>query len=308
MGEPLKTLRLLSILFVIHLACGCSHGPHVEQSATPPPPVTSSQASAPASPRPSREEGQQPSFTSTVKFNGGQRFTEKVFEETNAKYKYEINVVYPQLEPAKDARVVAFNRVVAASVRKEVDNFRGWFRGPQEKRTPSFEDVYDSLDARYEVIYATDELVSIRFTTHSYGWGAAHSVQSFRTLNYDLKANKTLRLSDLFKSNSKHLKFIADFCVSDLRRQNKADCRRYAGDGRDCERENDFWLPEYVTPTARNYQNWNLANSGLLLSFDACRVASCAAGEREVLIPYAALDNLLSADSIVASMAKGVDK
>jgi hypothetical protein len=46
----------------------------------------------------------------------------------------------------------------------------------------------------------------------------------------------------------------------------------------------------------------------LLLSFDACLVAGCAAGEREVLIPYAALDNLLSADSIAASIGKGLDK
>ena len=246
-------------------------------------------------------------FKDAVNFGGGLRFGDRMIKERNEKYKYDIDFTYPQLEGAGDAWVAKFNRVVAAVVQGNVKDFRVWPRGAEDdrKRTQHWIDAFDSLYGRYDVAYATDELVSIRFDTYTYGWGAAHSVQHFRVVNYDLAAGRHLKLSDLFRPGSRHLRFVADFCVNELRRQSKADCVRY-GAGRECEEQGDFWLPEYVTPTPDNYQNWNLTRAGLLMSFDACRVASCSVGEREVLIRYTELKNLIPG-GIIERLSDGRD-
>jgi len=314
MRGRLKLFHLLPLALLAHTADGCSRvRPARQQSA-----VVAARQAAPAAPPQSpaptpspdafREDGER-YFKDSIKFGGGLRFGEKAVEVKNEKYKYEINFTYPQLEGAGGGRVEDFNRVVAAMVNREVKEFRGWHRGAQDyrPRPPYWEDVYESLDGQYDVAYATDEFISIRFDTYTYGLGAAHSVQQFRVVNFDLAAGRQLKLSDLFRPGSRHLRFIADFCINELRRQSKAKCLEQM-DGRDCEQQHDFWLPEYVAPKPANYANWNLTRAGLLMSFDACRLAGCAAGEREVLIPYADLKNLSPAEGIIARLADGRDQ
>jgi hypothetical protein len=42
-------------------------------------------------------------------------------------------------------------------------------------------------------------------------------------------------------------------------------------------------------PTPENYQRWNLADDGFLVTFDVYQVAAYAAGPQTVTIPYADL-------------------
>jgi len=160
----------------------------------------------------------------------------------------------------------------------------------------------------YDVICANDVLVSIRFDLQTYTRGSAHAVQQFRVINYDLEHGKQFQLGDLFTPNSQYLNFIADYCLSSLRELNRSDCLEAAkrpGSGIDrdyCQRvaNNDFWLPEYARPISNNFQFWNLTKDGLLTSFEECRMAGCAAGPREVTIPYDKLKNIANPKSVLS--------
>ncbi len=107
-----------------------------------------------------------------------------------------------------------------------------------------------------------------------------------------------------------YLKDIAEYCLASLREQNQKDCLEAAKDSKSgidreyCTRiaNMDFWLPEYARPTSNNFQFWNLTKDGLLMSFEECRMAGCAAGPREVLIPFARLEGTLKPNGPFSSI------
>ena len=299
-------LRLLlpASLACAALACSAACGGGAQDL---PAAETAALVSAPAkllAPEPSAPEPARRAFTPVVAPGEGLELAEESVAEKSEKRKYEISLTFPQLKGRPSANAVRFNRAVRALVAREVRDFKRAYGDsagrPSDEKV--WENVYDSLDGRYEVIHFDDDFVSLRFGLFAYGRGAAHSTQFHRVLNFDLKGGRALALGDLFKPGARHLEALAANCIADLKRQDEAEHRREVarlmGGGKPASHagvrvpDSDFQIG--AGPEADNYRAWNLAAEGVVVSFAACQIGGCADGAKEVLVPYSALEEVLN--------------
>jgi len=196
---------------------------------------------------------------------------------------YQINVSYPEIVGSKDRHIQNLNRQIERLVTRRYE----WAMNPSEaeryerEKPPEF---YNTVDIIYEVRFASDSLLSIYFGGYSYTIGAAHAVQYSFTVNYDLTLRKELDLPDIFKPNSKYLKFIEHYCTDEL-------ANGPAGAS---------LFNEAFAPPTKAFESWNITTDGIIFNFDQCRVTGCSAGEQAVEIPFSALKPLLN------SRARGI--
>jgi hypothetical protein len=188
--------------------------------------------------------------------------------------RYEIDAIYPKIEGSTSAGILKLNKWIK---KLATDEYK-WTLSPSTKSAlryyEKFPGISNSVSMSYEVPLATHELLSIYFNAFHYGIGAAHSVQHSFAVNYDLRTGRILKLRDLFKSGAKHLEFISAYCISEL------------------AKDNPHLTPPSVTvtdvlaPRAKNYESWTLSKDGIRFNFDACNVDACAAGAKQVVIPF----------------------
>jgi hypothetical protein len=57
-------------------------------------------------------------------------------------------------------------------------------------------------------------------------------------------------------------------------------------------------------PEENNYNLWNITEKGLLITFGVYQVGPFAAGQQEVMIPYASLKGILRPDGPTAPFVK----
>ena len=177
---------------------------------------------------------------------------------------YDINVRYPQIAGSDAPHIKNLNQ----RIRRFVVNYYQWALNPSKadllryKTAPEFANLVD-LD--YEIVLATDSILSINLHSCDYMIGAAHSVIRSHVINYDLMSHRELKLADLFKPHSKYLNLIADYCTDELR------------------------LSEPIEPKAETFASWNLTEKGIRFNFDPCNITGCSDGPHEVTIPFTAL-------------------
>jgi hypothetical protein len=216
----------------------------------------------------------QPSITpepeeTQILFAGRLRIAEDEVQLTSDRLYYDIHVRYPQLEGSDDPYIKKLNQRIR---RLAVDRYQ-WMLSPSKKdllRYQTSPGGVNSIDLHYKIVLATESILSIYFISFDYGIGAAHSVITSQTINYDLESHKELKLADLFKPNTKYLEFIALYCMGKLR-----------------------LLRDPLPPKAETFSSWNLTSNGLQLTFDACAIAGCAEGAKEVTIPFSDLEPFL---------------
>lgn len=221
-----------------------------------------------------------------VAFGKGLRIVPKDIKLENQRLRYKIDVTYPQIEGTKNPEILNLNH----QMKRLASEQYSWPLNPTKEDLSYYQkrpDVFNSVGLTYEVLLATDDLLSIYFDGYSYGIGAAHSVQFSFTVNYDLKSGKLLKLADIFKPNINHLQFISQYCMSEL-----------------TKRHGEYIWKEALTAKAKNYQSWNITKEGITINFDACAVVACAGGEQEVKIPFATLKDMLNLNSPVILLAK----
>jgi hypothetical protein len=152
-----------------------------------------------------------------------------------------------------------------------------------------------SLDLGYTVALATDDLVSIEFDVGTYYSGAAHPNSNAQVLNFDIKNGKTLRLADLFKPGAKYLQALSSFAIKDLKKQSAKNS--------DGMLDNES-IESGAGATLNNYRNWTITKKGLGITFDAYQVGPYAAGPQYVMVPYAALKELIDPNGLLATYLK----
>jgi hypothetical protein len=216
------------------------------------------------------------------------RLAPRRINERNRRLHYTIKASYPQLVGATDESAVGFNRAVRDLITKEVNDFKKDF-APPDRSVPK-EMRESDFDAAYEVDYSSADLISVSFSFSVYNAGAAHPNHYSMTLNYDLGAGRTLKLSDLFRPRSNYLQAISTYVVKELKKK--------LGPEVDSE-----WVERGAAPDSENYKSWSITRRGLSVTFDPYQVASYAEGEHVVVVPYAALRNLLNTDSPVGALA-----
>jgi hypothetical protein len=230
---------------------------------------------------------QQPiSFTSVV------RLFPKTIRDNSKEKRYSVDAEYPEIQG--DSRFDGFNREARGLVTRDVGAFKAAETSdePGEDTTLPTETQDSTLDVRYEVRYATDNLVSVEFTESSYSRGAAHGNSLTTVLNYDVKNNRKLALSDLF-SVKNYLSAIANYCIKDLKDRAKNADSMISED----------MMQSGASPRADNYRAVAITKKGLWVTFDPYQVAPYAAGPQYVLVPYSALKDIIKPDCPIAPLA-----
>lgn len=210
-------------------------------------------------------------------FRGNLKLVANEVQITNELLRYKIHAKYPQIDGWNGPPIQKLNK----HIERLVTNDYQWVLYPTREdlhryKTGYWPEAFNSVYLNYEVVLANDAYLSIYFEGESYGIGAAHAVQYSFVVNYNIAANRHLKLSDLFKPGSNYLKFISEFCITELSRgKNGAS----------------LWQDK-LAPVAENFESWNITPEGIRFNFDECTVLSSADGKQTVLIPYTAFNQL----------------
>ncbi len=200
---------------------------------------------------------------------------------------FTVTVRQPVLTGPTDPRIDHFNKAVDDWVTKSVSGFQGELRqlgtpvGTIEPPLPG-----SDFEVRYVVFTATDKLISIRFDVFYYNTGAAHPGSYSDVINYDVQNDKVLALKDLFKPRTNYLNVLSNYCAAQLKKKGT------------------LAFPEGVQPKEANFKSWNIAPTGLQITFDDYQVAPHAVGPQEVLVPYSALKSIIDPRGALASFVK----
>jgi Protein of unknown function (DUF3298)/Deacetylase PdaC len=219
----------------------------------------------------------------------------KQVKESNKKLMYEIAAQYPQLNGGNNPNFEKFNQLVRGSVMKKVTEFKKNMQ-PEENEEPRPEGSMGSdLTIGYTVALAQDDLISIQFDVGSYFQGAAHPNSYTEVINYDLKNGKQLKLSDLFKPGAKYLQPIANYCIADLKKQQATEKGKALSDSE---------IDTGAAAVAKNYQSWTITRKGLGVNFDSYQVGPYAAGPQFVMVPYAAVKDVINPEGPIGQFAR----
>jgi len=176
-----------------------------------------------------------------------------------------------------------FNRAVDGFVMYALDDFR---QGAAEVAVASTGEPDSSIWITHTITLATEDLVSVLFYVDGYVTGAAHPFHYSYALNYDLSEARVLGLADLFQPGTDYLGVLSRYSLDDLKRQGVLEWENGA------------------LPAPENYQRWNITPDGLLISFDQYTVAPGVTGPQSVLVPYAALSDILAPEGPLAALSE----
>ena len=218
---------------------------------------------------PPANEITEPSNSEIFLAGGPARIVADELRLKNQRLRYEVEMRYPQIIDSSDPHLKSLNERIR---RFAVERYQ-WALNPSRKDLlrykQTFPEAFNSVELDYEIEVANDSFLSIYFNSFNYGIGAAHSVQTSYTINYDLKLHRELKLADLFNPNSRYLEFIALYCMHELKPM------------------------EPITPNATTFASWNITEAGIRFNFDACTLKGCADGAQKVTIPFSALQPFL---------------
>lgn len=138
----------------------------------------------------------------------------------------------------------------------------------------------NTIELKYDIEYATNDFVSIMISGYQY-MGGAHGFTVFIPINYDLKNNTRIELSDLFKSGADYLTKLSTYSIARLKTKLGADA-------------DQKWIEDGAAAKAENYQLFTFSESGLKITFGDYQVAAYAAGPQNVTIPWSELKTILN--------------
>lgn len=221
-----------------------------------------------------------------IEFTGSAKFITKNFTEKNKPKKYEITIEYPELTGANPAITAKFNQLSKMRAFALYAEFRKDMLRQTAADLRNFpQGMSNSLDVNYSIEWATDEIISIQFLNSTYT-GGAHGNYFTKTLNFDLKSGKEIKLADLFQPGTAYLKTISDYSIAELKKN--------LG-----EMSDEDWIKTGAGAKVENFSSWNLTKKGLMFTFDPYQVAAYAAGMSQVIIPYSQLKTVWRKDRSV---------
>jgi hypothetical protein len=199
---------------------------------------------------------------------------------------------YPQIIEGVDSRLtlaaVHFNQLIEKKISKQVRDFAEGMEGEKN--------LYFHTD--YNVLTATDDLVSVELAYDSYA-GGAHPESSYQAVTYDLRADREVKLEDIFKPRSGYEKAIAAYCLKDInKRAGVMETENAKQDKRAPEPQEE---PPVSEEQLAEISAFAVTPKGLMIYYDLPHVI--AAFDRN-FVPYSAVKNYLKPDSPAASLAK----
>ena len=238
----------------------------------------------------SKPDGSQPlAFGLTVyavDFHGPLMLMTRPFSEKSRKGQpdYEISVEYPQLEGVNSPSVARFNEMIRSQVTKDTSDYRDDFRKGSDG---------SEFDLSYLVGVANNDLVSVDLIYYFYFGGAGQRNALSKTINYDLKRGRLIKLEDLFRPGADFKKLLGDYCLRDLKNQFKDE--KWA---------TDELMQQHVEHVVGDDDKWKITPEGLDLIFDSMEIGPPGAGATNVIVPYAALRQIIRPDGPLAAFAR----
>ncbi|MGH9843408.1 MAG: DUF3298 and DUF4163 domain-containing protein [Blastocatellia bacterium] len=249
---------------------------------------------------------------------GGLQLADKKLKDGGKKVRYEIASRLPQLTGEDAAKAEKFNKTVNNFVAKRTGEFKKTAiemikeeadaakttapppaeTKPEEKPEAKPEAKPESpapapaalrpyaMDVSYTVTAAGKDFISILFYFYE-DTGGAHPNTTTASFNYDINRGEALKLADLFTMKANYLKVISDYCIKELKKLKTVDS-----------------ADEGASAKLENFDSWNIAPSGLRITFDRYQVAAYAAGDHEVVVPYSVLKPIIKPDGMLAPYAK----
>ncbi len=187
--------------------------------------------------------------------------------------RWEIKAQYPELILPGGLSHEGFRIAAKEVAMKEVETFKknmGEFTDEDRSFLP--DGVNYTLDVGYSIEFKNEDFVSISYGISDYS-GGAHPNHWTITLNYDLKNNKALKLTDLFKPKSNFLSFISSESIKQI--------TKAQGEFADAD-----WIEKGAGKDIKNFESWNITKAGLKFYFDPYQVGPYAAGGFETIVPY----------------------
>jgi hypothetical protein len=199
----------------------------------------------------------------------------RVVAKTVENRKFGVRASYPQLAAADGAQLAPaaqhFNALLEKKVGDEARSF-----GEAMEGEPN---VY--FHANYNVLAATDDLVSVEISEYVDG-GGAHPNSYYDAVTYDLRAGRPVALAALFKPGAKYEEALRRAALAGL----QAQARRVAAENNEPNAESLFNEPGDVG----EWSAWGLTPRGLVLYFDRAHVDEVF---DKVLIPWQELREVL---------------
>jgi hypothetical protein len=209
------------------------------------------------------------------------QFTTESASESGGAPNYTITTELPALVGVDDGRIVEFNVLMQMTVKEMVDGFKDSMK--DQPVTPIV--AGSSFDVTYELILRTGYVYSIKFNVMGYTDGAAHPYHFSKTVNFNLETGQEVTLDQLFLPGSNYLQIFSDVSKAELSKRDIGFTDEIFSSGAD--------------PTPENYQHWNIAEDGLLITFDEYQVAPYAAGAQTVTVPYSALKDVIDPNGVL---------
>lgn len=203
--------------------------------------------------------------------------------------RYGVGVTYPQIVAARAASLTAgalgFNRRAAALAARIVREFTSQ---PHERG------MYLKID--YDVLLATDAVISVELgEENDHGGGRPNT--RYHSLTYDLRANRELRLAELFKPNSGFERALLRPAYEKINRSYREINRREAAGGAPQPESEDLMQPDREDEIAA----WTMTPRGVVIYFNFPQVM--AVFDRN-FVPYAALREHLRPGGPAAAYAR----
>jgi hypothetical protein len=190
-----------------------------------------------------------------------------------------VDLEYPQLASTNDDAVGGFNRLVQGFAESAASEF---VTSLQEEDGPSVSNapLGSSYDLRYDVLYAREGILSIRFEVEAYSEGAVHQQFAYDELTFNVGSGQRLSLRNLFKPGVRYLETLSRYCEADPRIQSVLN--------------NDLGL----RPVADNFRVWNITVDGLLITFPPYQIGSFADGTQRVTVPFHVFGDTLASEAL----------
>ncbi len=202
------------------------------------------------------------------------------------KLRYEIKLVYPQIDRPSTNGQKGFNKFVEKMMEAQSDTFKVWMK---DWEFPKDLDGNSYYETGYGEIYKTDKAISILFYEYSYSLGAAHPNNNNFSVNYDLENNKVITLGDLFTGN--YVKAISEICIKNLVAKRKENNPSFS--------EDDEWLQTGAGPKGNNFEVFNFTDKELTITFPTYQVGAYVEGPSEVVIPLESLKDYIRKDGVL---------
>jgi hypothetical protein len=187
---------------------------------------------------------------------------------------YDLTGNYPEFILNDQIKQNQINAEVKNKVDLLVNNFK---QGASEVTEDLFPELISELDFDYGIDNMDNELISINFEIFTYNAGAAHGMDYFETLNYDLLKDKKLTLQDVFRADTKYLEKLSKI-------GNEYFSEQF---------EEGYFHPEGVEPRNENWVNFTLTQDSIIFYFSDYAVAPYSEGTQELEINLVDLQDYL---------------